>query len=421
MSGIASFQTWQQSMLLKEESAKKVITHLTHLEDLVVTQQARGASEAVDFVTNLIEYFKGNANAPVNISVKIDGAPAIVVGTDPEDGRFFIGTKGAFSKVPKIAKSVEDLNTLYAGKEGLIEVMRTAFTALQPLRWTGIYQGDVLFTPQLKQIRTIDGTEYVTFKPNTIMYGVPTDTDLGRQIMGAKFGVSFHTEYKGDSLATVVAQPNPNIEKLQSSKDAVFISSRFRDLSGIVSFTKPEMAELTRVLRSLRKRTDGLSANPFVRALGEISLLQSEFMVFQNTLVRRGEDITLSPKTFGKQFVLFLATRQRELSAKKKSDAGIAGVSARYKQIAQFITDNYEAVVDVLAWQRDMTEMKSLLLKKLNTPAALATFYQHGEGVVAGPHEGFVGSDSIGNFYKLVDRSYFSRINLTHGRFSKDA
>mgnify|MGYP003352774720 CR=1 FL=1 len=40
------------------------------------------------------------------IQGKMDGAPAIICGTDPVDGKFFVGTKSVFSKTePKLCKS----------------------------------------------------------------------------------------------------------------------------------------------------------------------------------------------------------------------------------------------------------------------------------------------------------------------------
>ena len=64
--------------------------------------------------------------------------------------------------------------------------------------------------------------------------------------------------------------------------------------------------------------------------------------------------------------------------------------------------------------------MKFESVNKFSAPVALGTFYpdvsKNGEGVVAGPHEGFVGIDKIGKMYKLVDRSYFSRINFNKER-----
>ena len=62
----------------------KPLTHIQHPEDLILS----GELWVVDALTN-------QAN---HISVKIDGAPAIVWGTHPQTGKFFVSTKSAFNK-----------------------------------------------------------------------------------------------------------------------------------------------------------------------------------------------------------------------------------------------------------------------------------------------------------------------------------
>jgi len=200
---------------LHEADEKNVIKHLTHLEDLVLTKYAEGAQEALNTLNGLTKFFDGHANAPVNLTVKIDGAPAIVVGNDPADGKFFVGTKGAFAKTPRIAKTPADLKALYGDTPGLLATMQVAFETLKPLKFTHILQGDVLFTPSIKQVLTVFGGKYITFKPNTIIYGVPVESDMGKKIAAAKFGICFHTTYTGSSLATLRAEPGANLTALK--------------------------------------------------------------------------------------------------------------------------------------------------------------------------------------------------------------
>ncbi len=57
--------------------------HLEHPEDMILS----GHLEVLDWFS-----------AISNISVKMDGAPAIVWGTNPENGQFFVGTKSVFNK-----------------------------------------------------------------------------------------------------------------------------------------------------------------------------------------------------------------------------------------------------------------------------------------------------------------------------------
>jgi len=38
----------------------------------------------------------------------------MVVGRDPDDGQFFVATKSALAKTPRVAKSLADIDRLYA-------------------------------------------------------------------------------------------------------------------------------------------------------------------------------------------------------------------------------------------------------------------------------------------------------------------
>ena len=54
--------------------------------------------------------------------------------------------------------------------------------------------------------KSINGENYITFKPNTITYAVPENSDLGKQMSTAQVGIIFHTNYTGDTIANLKAQ-----------------------------------------------------------------------------------------------------------------------------------------------------------------------------------------------------------------------
>ena len=98
---------------LKEATGGKN-THLMHAEELVFSQQKQGAETAIRLISGLANAMSGGASGgnPAVVSVKWDGAPAIIAGTDPEDGKFFVGTKGVFGKrEPKLNKKSKPHHT----------------------------------------------------------------------------------------------------------------------------------------------------------------------------------------------------------------------------------------------------------------------------------------------------------------------
>jgi len=117
--------------------------HLEHVEDLVLT----GDLSVLEALYN-----------PDHISVKIDGAPAIVWGTHPENGKFFVCTKSAFNKKKiKVCYTKEDIFIHFGHQPSVAEILTLCLKYLP--RTDGVFQGDWIGH---------GGND--TFKPNTILY-----------------------------------------------------------------------------------------------------------------------------------------------------------------------------------------------------------------------------------------------------------
>ena len=118
--------------------------HLEHPEDCVISGDL-----------NVLNWFTANGN----ISAKIDGAPAIVWGTNPATNLFFVGTKSVFNKkLIKINSSHADIDNNHQG-----EVATILHHCLDNLpRSVTIYQGDFI---------GFGGSD--NYNPNTIRYFFP--------------------------------------------------------------------------------------------------------------------------------------------------------------------------------------------------------------------------------------------------------
>ena len=148
------------------------ILHIEHPEDTILTGD-----------TSFLQSIKSE----VNLSTKIDGAPAIVWGTNPATGNFFVGTKSVFNKVKiKINESHEEINQNHVG-----EVATILHACLDWLpRTDGIFQGDFI---------GFGGSDEYT--PNTITYKF--DEVIHQEII-----VAPHTVYTAESdLRDAVAAP----------------------------------------------------------------------------------------------------------------------------------------------------------------------------------------------------------------------
>ena len=144
-------------------------THMTHLEDRVIYGGVNGTRQAIMALRSLRDMLAGKHDGKV--SVKWDGAPAIFVGTDPSDGKFFVAKKGIFNKNPKVYKTDADIDADTSGD--LSDKLKQALKYLPELGIKGVIQGDFLFGPGDLANETIEGEKYITFHPNTILYAVP--------------------------------------------------------------------------------------------------------------------------------------------------------------------------------------------------------------------------------------------------------
>ena len=105
----------------KHKSFKEFLSegfvHSTHLEDLVLDLGVDGTRSAINALKDFRNTFAGSDNKKeLNLSVKWDGAPAVIFGTDPATKKFFVGTKALFAKNPKINYTPEDVDKNHSGE-----------------------------------------------------------------------------------------------------------------------------------------------------------------------------------------------------------------------------------------------------------------------------------------------------------------
>ena len=191
--------------------SEDVNTHLTHLEDLALFQGKQGAENAIAFLRNLSDLAKTSSPKKYNVTIKWDGSPAIFAGIDPSDGKFFVGTKSVFNKNAKLNKSESDIDANHqdqkeAGDKADLRLkLKKAFNGLSQLGIKNVLQGDLLFTKNSLKTIQHKGESYLAFKPNTITYAVPSNSELAQKIQQAEVGVVFHTSYSGSSLESMNA------------------------------------------------------------------------------------------------------------------------------------------------------------------------------------------------------------------------
>ena len=172
------------SFLTEDKGGKNL--HLEHIEDEILNYGITGGRASINFVRSLRDMLAGNSRSSIDMTVKWDGAPAIFAGIDPEDGKFFVAKKSVFNVNPKLYKSVAEIDADLSGQ--LNAKFKVALEEFSKLGITGVLQGDLMFTDDV-ETTDIEGKKYYTFQPNTIVYAVDVNSDLGKKIKNAKIGV----------------------------------------------------------------------------------------------------------------------------------------------------------------------------------------------------------------------------------------
>mgnify|MGYP003313647467 FL=1 len=167
-------------------------THLEHLEDDIFNSGTAGVTNSINFLKSLRDMLtEGDGGLAMKVTTKWDGAPAIVCGRNPQDGRFFVGTKSVFNKTnPKVVYSEADADRLYPGQT-VGGILKNCLERLSTLPIQGVLQGDLLYQKKPPVIM-LEGKRTYSFRPNTITYTVDVKSELGQKVGASKLGIVFH-------------------------------------------------------------------------------------------------------------------------------------------------------------------------------------------------------------------------------------
>ena len=240
--------------------------HIEHPEDTILTGDL-----------SVLDAFQSDNH----YSVKIDGSPAIVWGTNPENGKFFVGTKSVFNKrIPKINYSNEDIERNHGNNIELSGILHRCFNCLPRIGFEGrVFQGDF-----------IGFGGYRDYKPNAISYTFAEVQNVG-------VVVAPHTEYKGNTMKdmtatplmekldpTMFVQPSAWLGERGATMDIDLMIGFARQMSTLVEFATPKEAkQLKQDLNAYIRDGDEVVAEEFanyqlVRLWLLVESIKTEFM-----------------------------------------------------------------------------------------------------------------------------------------------
>ena len=386
-------------------------THLEHLEDEIVNNGYDGGVNAVNFLSSIRDMMLGSSRSKLNVSVKWDGAPAVFCGINPENGKFFVGSKSIFNVTPKINYTNSDIDRNHGG--GLADRLKVCLKYLPRLGIRGVVQGDLLFVPGDIKGVTIHGEKAIAFKPNTITYAVPEDSPLARRILNAKLGIIFHTSYSGRTMDKLKASFGVNVRSFNKSTAVFFDDASYKDTSGVASFTSAESdsydAQLRMAMGSIKK---GKPVLELMKRQHNLLSVGARLKIFFNTYIKQGRTVPSAKGAYNDFRKYYASALDDEVDARKTDKAKSKYTTIRnegLRFIDRYATELYFAIASYMTLQK----VKSFLVQKMNQIKSIGTFIQTDKGFRVTNPEGYVAVDRSGSAVKLVDRLEFSTANFT--------
>ena len=195
-----------------------------------------------------------------------------------------------------------------------------------------------MFTNDVKT-ETIDDKKYLTFQPNTIVYAVEKNSELGRMISKAEIGIVWHTTYTGNSFEDMKASfGKPIVPKLKKSSKVWMDDATYRDVSGTATFTAAESKKVTQLLSRAGQTFKRVNA----RVINDISTNQEFskiFTTFNNTYVRAGTPFP-NPNKHLREFLKYMDQRLKKDLDKVKTQAAKTKVTAKNHALQRFAVRN---------------------------------------------------------------------------------
>lgn len=390
----------------------KQLKHLEHLEDEMLNYGVDGCMAAVSFLKELKKML-GHQESTGFMQTKWDGAPSVICGMDPLANIFFVGTKSVFNKdTPKICYSESDVDEMYSGD--LAEKLKFSYRYFSKLGITGVIQGDLLFTSDIRT-ETVDREKLYTFRPNTITYGIPVDHPIGREASRAKIGVVFHTHYSGSDLPTMQALAGAPVDTFNKIPEVLVVKNDTP--MDRVGFSKAEMEKFDRSIQKIERmcRICGPFLDELVDATGTTGdkkfHIASYLKQFFNNEIKNARSISNIDETMYDMLNFYGDKMEKELS-KIKTVANLTKKRKLVYDSQNYVVDNVYKFKAMLALYKELQAVKKMVIDKLDHLEEFRTFVQTDKGYKVTTPEGYV-LHKDGSMIKFVNRLEFAYNNFT--------
>jgi hypothetical protein len=365
-----------------KQSIFEAKSRIEHPEDLIFTNGYLGAKSAVESLLSA-------ATVPQLSQIKWDGAPAGIAGR--YNGQFTLTDKRGFAHykngLPHSEKELKDAmfnrHPDSPGREQFSINFSRLFPLLEraiPKTFSGFIQFDVLwFSKPL-----INNKNY-QFKPNKIVYEVPVDSALGKQISKSQLGIVVHSYFKSPDQDEPIAVTKLSDLHLNLISQLVILGPTTVGETTVPDAEKP-CKELLQYMRNQQNKIDSFFSPETLRGLKITNLgnLMKSFLAYK---AGKGQRPLLSVST---EFLKFLP----QIAGENKSE-----------NIKKYISSNIESYKIVWKIVLGIIFIKNMIKKSFDKSTS-SNIVAKLDGNIG--HEGYVSSTPTGKI-KLVDRPIFMR------------
>lgn len=342
--------------------------------------------------------------------VVIHNSPAVFFGNSSKG--FFVASKGIFNKTPKINYTETDIETNHSG--GLADTLKVALQWLKkvvPNTKDKVYQGDILFTKDTIKHFQHNGKDLIGFHPNTIIYTVEKDSDIGKTIQNSEIGLAVHTEYEwnGEDPSTMKVSRFGISDDIFKDNSKVFIIDTISNLNPKqpLQFSSEQYDKINSTLKQIEK----LAATVTWAIFDQDAQLGQYLETFVNTYIRANKPYP-SPDEMTEQFFDWIEQKVADEKGKLKTEKGKARVDQRYASVRDLKKDSIQ-IETMMKIFKLFSEVKLMIIRKLNEMSLYNNFVMKSNGDLVGTgEEGFVITQTNAKGAKLVDRFEFSKNNF---------
>lgn len=386
------------SKYLVESLDVEKLKHLEHAEDHIIHGGHEGVAHAHSTLQDVISFLEGKPGK-LKITTKYDGSPSIVFGIDPKTKKFFVATKSAFNKNPKINYTIEDIQRNHGHAPGLVKKLTQALEELPKImpKTGGVYQGDLMYS---KDDLNDNGNSY-SFTPNTITYSADKNSARGRSIAASNMGIVIHTKYEGKNLQDMKAGFDVDQGAFKTDPSVHVINPEIDggDISPI------EKKKYEKTIEEAEQLYAGMEPDVFNILDGHDITMKT----YINELVRKG-----TWKNAGAEgYIKFLTDRAKKEIEKAKTQKKIDSITEKLQLITDHIKNHKKQFNAIFKLHSLLGSAKDTLIGALSRADTGFKTTIGGEPVKP---EGFVATRN-GRPTKLVDRAEFSRANFLRGKF----